>query len=198
MNLISPHIKFDKLIDLAEARLSIPERDSLVAHINKCSHCSDKLSHLRRTIEMMRADTMEDAPAYAIQRASELLRSRIKPAASVLKQVLASLSFDSLRETPAFAVRSAGVSERQLIFSAGENDLHLQIKHAEEQWVVSGQVLGPCSGGEVELQGEMATAKTLLNDLCEFTLNSVPDGTYVLSFHLPDAQLKIPELKLGT
>ena len=198
MKLISPHVKFDKLTDLAEGRLSIRERDSLAAHISNCSHCSDKLSQLRSTIEMMRADATEDAPRYAIERASKLLRPRIKSSASVLKQVLASLSFDSLHDTPAFAVRSAGGSERQLIFSAGENDLHLQIRHAEEHWVVSGQVLGPCAGGEVELKGKRATAKSLLNDLCEFTLDSVPDGTYVLSFHLPDAQLKIPELKLGS
>lgn len=195
MNLISPHTKFDKLTDLAEDRLQMPERDTLLAHISTCRRCSEKLRQIKRTIGMMRADTMEDAPSYAIRRASELVRTR---PTSVSKQVLALLSFDSLQGAPAFAVRSAATSERQLIFSAGENDLHLQIRQAEEQWVISGQVLGPCSGGEVELRGEMATVKTFLNDLCEFTLEPVPDGTYVLSFQLSGAQLKIPELKLGS
>jgi anti-sigma factor RsiW len=198
MNLISPHIKFYKLTDLAEDHLQMPERDTLLAHISTCRRCSEKLRQIKRTIEMMRADTMEDAPSYAIRRASELVGTRPKPTTSVLKQVLALLSFDSLQAAPAFAVRSAAPSERQLIFSAGENDLHLQIRQAEEQWVISGQVLGPCSGGEVELRGEMATVKTFLNDLCEFTLEPTPDGTYVLSFQLSGAQLKIPELKLGS
>jgi anti-sigma factor RsiW len=197
MQLISPHIKFEKLADLAEGRAAASERDTLAAHISTCKRCSERLSRLQSTIEIMREDTAEDAPSYVLAKASELLRTRIKPAPSVFKQVLASLKFDSLHASPAFAVRSGATSERQLLFSASGNDLHLQIKRAEEQWIISGQVLGPCAGGNVELQGSTVTAKALLSDLCEFTLEPVPEGTYVLTVQLPDAQLKVPELQVG-
>jgi hypothetical protein len=196
MNLISPHLKFDRLADLAEGRLALPEQDRLLAHTSACRRCSEMLSQLQSAVEMMRADTMENAPSYAFEKAAELIRARIKPAASIFKHVLASLKFDSLQASPVFAVRSGANAERQLLFSAGDNDVHLQIKRADEHWIISGQVLGPCAGGQVELQGAV-TAKALLNDLCEFTLDSVPEGTYILTFQLSDAQLKVPELKLG-
>ena len=197
MNLISPHVKLDKLADMAEGRLAPSEQDALVAHTSTCHRCSEKLSQFRLAIEMMGSDTLEDAPSYALEMANRLIRTRIKPDASVVKQVIVSLKFDSLQASPAFAVRSGANSERQLLFSAGGNDLHLQIRQAEERWVISGQVLGPCGGGMVELQGKIVTAKTSLSEVCEFTLDSVPKGTYVLTIQMSDARLKVPELKLG-
>src|ERR1051325_11209729 len=173
MNSIFPHIKFEKLADLAEGRFEARERDRLVAHVSACRRCSERLDHLRRTIEMMRADTSEDAPSHAVERASHLIRTRARPASSFFKQVVASLKFDSLDASQAFGLRAGAASARQLLFSAGGNDIHLQIRPAEEQWVVCGQVLGPCNGGQVELQGTHVTAKASLSDMCEFTLDSV-------------------------
>jgi len=195
MNLFSPHPEFDKLADLAEGRLADSET---LAHLRECTQCSGKLSHLERTIEMMRTDKMEDAPAYAFERAKNLFRARTKPADSFLKQVVASLRFDSLQDSAVFATRSAATSERQLLFSAGENDLQLQINQTGGRYVVSGQMLGPCAGGQIELQGINITVKTALSDLCEFTLDSVPEGTYLLTLRLPEAELKIPDLILGS
>jgi len=197
MNLIFPHFEFDKLADLAEGRLAAQDQQALLAHLSRCRPCSEKLSQLERTIEMMRSDAMEDAPDYAFDRARRLIHARVKPSTSVLKQVLATLTFDSLQMAPDFGLRSGAVSERQLLFSAGENDLHLQIKQAEEQWIVCGQVLGPCAGGEVEIEGASATVHASLSELCEFTLDQIPEGTYVLTLRSPDAELKVPDLKLG-
>jgi anti-sigma factor RsiW len=197
MNLIFPHLEFDKLADLAEGRLSARDQKAALAHLSRCRHCSEKLAGLERAIEMMRADAMEDAPAYAFERARKLILARVKPPASAFKQVLATLTFDSLQMAPDFGLRAGAAAERQLLFTAGENDLHLQIKQAEERWVVCGQVLGPCSGGEVEIEGASATAHASLSDLCEFTLDSIPAGTYVLTLRLSDAELKVPDLKLG-
>lgn len=198
MNFISPHPEFDKLADLAEGRLADSERQQTLAHLAGCRSCSEKLGHLERTVEIMRSDAMEDAPAYAFESVKAMFRARVKPADSIFKQVLATLQFDSLLETPAFAVRSAAASERQLLFNAGERDLHLQIKQTGDRYLISGQVLGPCAGSQVELQGINITIKAVLSDLCEFTLDSVPEGTYVLILRLPDAELRIPDLSLGS
>lgn len=198
MNFISPHLEFDKLADLAEGRLADSERQQTLAHLARCSSCSEKSAHLERTVEMMRSDATEDVPAYAFEKVKDMFRARVKPADSIFKQVLATLKFDSLLETPAFAIRSAATSERQLLFNAGERELHLQIKQTGDRRVVSGQVLGPCTGGQVELQGINITVKAVLSDLCEFTLDSVPEGTYALILRLPDAELRIPDLNLGS
>ena len=198
MSFFSPHIEIEQLADLVEGRLAADYQQTLAAHIALCRPCSEELSRVERIIAEMRDDSMEDAPAYALEKARRLLRTSIEPAPSVIKQVLATLKFDSLGSAPAFAVRSGAASDRQLMFSAGDTDIHLQIKQAEEQWVISGQVLGSCSGGEVELAGVEGMANTSLSELCEFTLDPVREGTYVLTLRTADAELKVPDLKLGS
>jgi anti-sigma factor RsiW len=203
MNFSSPHLKFDRLADLAEGRIPAGERERLLAHVSVCPRCKENLSHIESTIKIMRTDTMEDAPSHVIERANKIFRPRAKPPATVFKRVLAALKFDSLLESRASGLRAAATFERQILFGAGEYDLHLQIKQAEDQWAISGQVLGPCAGGEVELVGDAqnAEAQTLsasLTEMCEFTLDSVPGGIYLMTIKMADAELKIPELKLGS
>ncbi|HEX8184649.1 MAG TPA: hypothetical protein VF747_07850 [Blastocatellia bacterium] len=197
MSLKSSHPTFNELADLAEGRIAAHERQALSAHLAGCRACSDKLSRLERAVELMRTDVMTDAPSHLIERASKLLRPQVNAPAPVTGQVIALLKFDSLTQSPAFGLRGAATSERQILFSAASNELHLQVKQVEERWVIKGQVLGQCSGGEIELIGETLSVKALLNELCEFMLDSVPDGKYVLVARLPEAELKIPELKLG-
>jgi len=111
--------------------------------------------------------------------------------------VLATLTFDSMQMTPAFGMRSGASSERQLLFAAGDNEVQLEVTQAGEAWAVSGQVLGPCAGGQVELRGPAAIAHTELNELCEFTLAPVPKGGYALTLRLSEVELEVPDLKLG-
>ena len=80
---------------------------------------------------------------------------------------------------------------------AGENELHLQVAPLGEEWQVTGQVLGPCTGGEVELQSATRTIHAGLNELCEFALPPLAEGVYTLKLHLGHVDLEIPELKLG-
>jgi len=161
MNHFSPHIEIEKLADLAEGRFAANEQQTLLTHLEGCRHCSEELSRLERVLGEMRADNMEDAPAHAFDRARGLLRASIEPSASDIKQVVATLKFDSLQSSPAYGMRSGVASERQLLFSAGDTDIHLQIKQAEEQWVISGQVLGSGTGGEVELAGAEVMASKI-------------------------------------
>jgi hypothetical protein len=145
----------------------------------------------------MRSDKSEDAPRYAIAAAASLIRRR-EPVTSGLRRVLASLRFDSLTAAPEFGTRAGMADERQVVFTAGENEIQLQIVPAEEKWKVYGQVLGPCVGGEVEVVGISDAMKAPLDDLCEFSLAPVPAGRYSLIFRLQDVELEVPVLELGT
>ena len=111
--------------------------------------------------------------------------------------MLAALKFDSLNLTPAFGLRSSAQAERQLIYSAGDNELQLQISPAGEEWIIAGQVLGDCSGGSIELRGAGFTEQAELNTLCEFVFSPVSSGNYALTFHLGEVSLYIPDLRLG-
>ena len=62
---------------------------------------------------------------------------------------------------------------------------------------MTGQVLGPCAGGTVELRGASDTLSVALNELCEFTLVPLVAGVYTLTLRLGEVDLEIPELVIG-
>jgi anti-sigma factor RsiW len=196
---MSSHIQFATLADFIENRLGAADNADVREHLAACAACAGQAARLREVTGLMRADQMEDPPQAAVARAINLFHSRPKPIEkeSPVRRVLAALQFDSLQMAPAFGLRSGATTERQLLFSAGENELQLQIASAGEAWQVTGQVLGPCQGGEAELRGATKTVRAPLNDLCEFVLAPMAEGDYSLMLRLDQFELEIPELKLG-
>jgi anti-sigma factor RsiW len=203
MRLTPRHIPFARLADLAEGRLSPEEAAEERAHLAACTRCAGQAAQLGHLAALMRADTSEDAPAALVADVVRMFRARRATAESepgLLRRLVAALTFDSSSLTPAFGVRSGQAAPaRQLLFSAGDLDVDLRLAPGPEGWTVSGQVLGPCRGGEAALvaaDGSTA-ARAALNELCEFTLlPPTPDGTYALRLRLDGAEVEIPELSL--
>ncbi|MBD0327236.1 MAG: hypothetical protein ICV68_12440 [Pyrinomonadaceae bacterium] len=198
MNLTFQHLPFEKIADLAEGRLLAAERDAARAHLSGCARCSAQLARLERTINLMRADKTEDAPRDVLSSVLNMFRQRADAKEpSLVRRVLAALSFDSAQATPAYGVRSGQAAARQMLYSAGDNDLDLRVQPSGDAWVVSGQVLGECAaGGRVELAGADTEIAAELNELCEFTLPAVPSGSYTLRLRLSEVEVEIPELHL--
>jgi hypothetical protein len=199
MKIKSQHIPFETLADMAEERLAGAERAAAQTHISGCSRCATQLHRLEETLNLMRTDSTEDAPAELIARTVNLFRLRpSKAESSFVHRVLAALSFDSMQLAPAYGVRSGAASARQLLYSAGEHDLDLRVSMKDESWIVSGQVLGPaCTGGEVELSSASGAARAALNELCEFSLPPVSSGSYTLHVRFKDVEVEVPGLELG-
>jgi anti-sigma factor RsiW len=199
MKTTSRHISFEKLADLAENRLADEERAASLSHVADCSHCGARLNDLAQLINIMRTDSAEDAPRDVRANAVALFGVRgssTKP--GMAQRLIAALSFDSAGLSPAHGLRSGQPQARQLLYSAGENDLDLRIRPGGAEWFVSGQVLGQCEGGQVELQGEAGASAVVvpLNDLCEFALPPVPTGRYTLRLRLTDMEVEVPDLEL--
>lgn len=150
-------------------------------------------------MQLMKADQSVDAPRDLISYATSVFRRQPRSQPSVLRRVVAALSFDSSSNlSPSFAVRSSQSHSRQFIYSAEGHDIDLRISGEADQWVVSGQVLGgDCSGGTVNLENENGTSATTMNDLCEFRLPGVSNGRYDLRFRLPNLEIEISQLNLG-
>jgi anti-sigma factor RsiW len=202
MNITSQHISFARLVDLAEGRLPDGESASSLLHISACSRCAGELSRIEKTINLMRTDTAEDAPRDVRFNALNLFRERVTSAKpSVVERIRAALRFDSLQTATAFGVRSGQAAARQMLYSAGDYELDLRVALSGEAWVVSGQVLGECAGGEVELhsateESASVNVQTQLNELCEFALPPVADGTYTLRLRLSDMEVEVPDIRL--
>ena len=201
MRLTPRHIPFARLADLAEGRLTPEEAADGRAHLEACTRCAGQAARLGHLTALMRADASEDAPPELLAGVVRMFRARRAGAAEpgLLRRLVASLTFDSSRLTPAFGVRSGQAAPaRQLLFGAGDLDVDLRLALGGEGWTVSGQVLGPCDGGEVELldaEGSTA-ARAALNELCEFTLPPVAEGDYAVRLRLGEAEVEIPELSL--
>lgn len=197
MNIFSPHIPFPELTDIADKQsvISAAARE----HLATCSHCSKQLENLRQTIGLMRADTTEDAPAELLQYARNIFRSRaLRERRSLLTTIIASLVFDSLTSAPAFGLRSQATAARQLIYSAEAADIDVRISPENDEWQIAGQVLGSsCTGGEIDLESDSFSASVALNDICEFSFGTVPNGVYKISVRLPDLSIEIPPLEVG-
>ncbi|HEY0079434.1 MAG TPA: hypothetical protein VGB73_12545 [Pyrinomonadaceae bacterium] len=198
MKLTPQHLSFARLADLAEGRLSADEQRATGAHLSECERCSAQLARLEQTIALMRGDASEAAPRDALAQVVGLFRERAdarRP--SALRRLLAVLSFDSAQLAPAYGVRSAQAgAARQMLYSAGEDDLDLRVSHEDDGWVVSGQWLGENVEGRVELSGAERTESAALDEQSEFTLPPVPEGTYTLRLRLKDAEVEVEGLEL--
>jgi len=194
---IGRHLAYAALADLVEGRLSAAERTAAEQHLAVCERCAADREWLAATIGLMRDDRLVDAPDRAVERAIGIFRPRIAPQQPrLLRRIVAALSFDSgLPQQQAFGVRSGLPSARQLLWSAAPYDVDLRIEARGEALVVAGQVLGPCRGGDVALQGPAAAAASL-NEQCEWTLPPVPPGDYTLLLRLGDAEIAIPDLRI--
>lgn len=197
MKIDSQHIPFAKLADLAEKRAAADERTASMAHLSNCSVCAQQVERVEQVLGLMKTDTATDAPRDILAYAVNIFRNSQEP--SLLKRIVAALRFDSSSNlAPAFGVRSGQSTSRQLLYSAEENDIDLRIMPEQENWIVTGQVLGEdCVGGRIELEGrsgELTAAD--LNDLCEFILPPVPAGSYRVRLRLGNVEVEIPQLEL--
>lgn len=202
MRLTPQHIPFARLADMAEGRPSAEASAEDRAHLSACQRCAGEAERLGRLAALMRADNSGDAPAAVLDGVVRMFRAHAGVAAEpgLLRRLVAALTFDSTHLRPAFGVRSGQPAPaRQLLFSAGDFDVDLRLAPGGEGWTVSGQVLGPCRGGEVEAvaaDGSTA-ARAALNDLCEFTLlPPVAGGAYTLRLRLEETEIEIPGLSL--
>ncbi len=202
MTLTPKHISFERLADLAEGRLHNDEREHTTAHLGACAPCAAQLAQLERTIALMRTDDTPDAPESVVTNTIKMFRARFPKyeAPSQWRRVMAALSFDSAQLAPAFGLRSGQAAEaQQLLFSAGERDIDLRVAAGTDGWTISGQVLGECEGGQVEIEtieGATTRARAELNELCEFALPPVPAGSYKLCLRFGDVEVEVPELQL--
>ncbi len=194
MNNESAHVPFDQLVDLVDGRLSVEALESARAHLVGCERCVADLAWLEQLIGLMRSDTSVDAPADLLARVVGLFRQR---GDRLPRRVVPTMRFDSARQPQGIGVRSGFTGVRQLIFNADDIDLDLHLSPVTSGWAVSGQLLGNCHGGEVELHGQQGVARATLNLLCEFKLSPIQPGLYTLTLHLDSTDLEITNLDIG-
>lgn len=206
MNTSSPHIEFSQMANVVTGHLSEDESLAVQEHLATCDSCGLQFSRLERLVEIMREDLSEDAPTYAISNAFRAYDAYFRPTPRVAEQpsavqrLLAILRLDSSALSPSFGTRSVGaVSDRQLLFHAGEMDFDIRISPAEsDKWLLSGQVFNLLEAGELELTDESGQSfRTALSPQFHFSFPPVSAGSYKLKLHSAKIEVETPEIKMG-
>lgn len=194
----SDHLSDEQMADLVEGRLPPEAQGPLREHLAGCTSCVNKQLRLEHVVALLRTEALEDAPAAVQARAARLLSERVATDRPGLRRrVLAALRFDSAHGPRAVGARAGQPSARQLLFLAADHELDLRIAPTDTLWAVTGQLLGPAEGGDVALHGPTAIWTVALNELGEFTMPPVPSGSYVLSIHVADLDIEVPDVTVG-
>ena len=188
------HERFERLVALVDGQLSQKERATVERHIASCQRCAADVAWLRRVGELVQGGMPEAPPRSASARVRALYRARRRPAT---RTIHAALRFDSSAALRPVGLRSAAVSERQLIYSAPPYDVDLRVTPQDTRFAVAGQVLGPETAGYVTVIGAAGEQFVTLSTECEFALPLLDAGSYRLSLRLGDAELIIGELTLA-
>lgn len=164
-------------------------------------------------LELVRqAAAMSDAPAAWVSSAVQLWHTHAPaaagPPAPAPRRWFAVLTFDSWA-APALAggMRMLTSEVRHLLFTAHGRDIDLRIAPLAETYAISGQLLGPNGEGQVVL-GRIAPAATApapslpvhvaaLDELGEFRLEGVGQGTYLLTLRLQGDEVVLPPIAIG-
>lgn len=164
----------------------------------------DQLTDEELALMAQRAAALPDAPQALLAAANALMSEPPQTtlpelARAATRLLAAALRFDSWAGAPlAFGMRALPADTRHLLFSAMGRDIDLRITPADEQFAVTGQVLGPDESGRVELSGG-GTAKRVaaIDDLGEFRLDGIDRGTYLLTLRMGSDEIALPPIEVG-
>ena len=197
------HPGLERLVDLAEGRLTIAEVAQTRTHLATCRRCADVAASTERAIQLMRteaaAEAAEEPPEHFVRRAQRLLRQRGAAPKPSPRRWLAELRFDSAARLAPAGVRALASAGRQLVFSAGDYDLELRVAPVGDgRYELRGQLLAPwaATGRVVLTRAAEVLAEATLDELCEFTLPGLRAGDYSLRMELQDVMIEVSELEI--
>jgi hypothetical protein len=186
------HLRAEEALDLIEMKISDDQVHFWKAHIATCTSCLNQLQDWQRIRALLKRENLEDAPRPVTVLANSIFEA---PAARrPLREVIASIVFDSLSQ-PALAGARGASAARQLLLTAEDVDIHLRVWTLGTERRIAGQILSrdksmDVVGARLHLLNEgkrIGTAEA--NRFGEFEFDEVVEGALDLEIELP--QLRI-------
>jgi hypothetical protein len=186
------HMTTQTALDLVDGLLEPAEVHFWRYHIATCADCTQCMADWQNLAMNLKRSHLEKAPSKDVDRALNIFTSvQTSRAGSALRQVSASVIFDSFRQSAFAGARGQGFAARQLVLRAEEFDIHIKIGGQPHHRQVVGQML-PCSGDEFSgvarlhllCNGERL-ASTFMGDMGEFHFSDIPEGDLSLKIDLP-------------
>jgi len=189
------HLNSETALDLAEGKASESEQRFWDSHIESCHDCALDLRHWAILADWVRGAHLMDAPDESLVLARGIFTPTPKKSGLRIRQVIASLIFDSYAQ-PEFAGIRAGATAaretpRHIVWRAGEFDLHVTISTLEDHRDLLGQILPQGDGTFIQQarlhlrRGEERLGSTCVNEMGEFQFDDLPEGLLSLQIDLP-------------
>jgi len=199
---------FERLIDYCDGLLGDPDAQFIATHIaSGCRQCAEDCRWYDRMRALAARDVSLAPPPWVLKRALKLLgRNPARPTAvKSTGRLVASLIFDSLSQPDLAGVRLAEISNRQLLYRAGDYSIDMQIVLSDKTNAdLFGQILREnesrfesVAGLPLGLSREgMAVRSTHSNEVGEFTISGVKCDEYELVIETREAVLIIPRMPI--
>jgi hypothetical protein len=195
------HVPFATLVDYQDRAVSESEQAAIESHLAEpCERCRQNAQRAGELLAVFaQPDWTVAPPAEVLQRAVSAFT--IRPPRPALLRVVANLLFDNFRQAPLGAVRGATRS-RQLLFSADDVDVDLQITAERQGATLLGQVLSNQSAAfeavpivRLYRRGEVVHAAAS-DARGQFAFRSIAPGTYDLGVMLLQREVVMEGLEL--
>jgi hypothetical protein len=169
-------------------------------HLESCNHCAAELQVWKALINSVTRAHLVSGPRDMVALAKEIFRSRrIGEVRSRLRQIVASVRFDSLAQPVTVSIRGEAATHdpqaaviRQVVFQAEEYDIYVRLSMFEDHRDLLGQILPRDSKvfiNDAHLylrHDDERIASAAVNEFGEFHFCDVPDGMVSLQIDLPN------------
>jgi hypothetical protein len=194
------HLNPKIALDLAEGTMKQSEKSQLDKHLTTCTECADEVQAWTDLLKTVSRAHLLSAPPEAVLSAKKIFRAKTTwKTRSSLRQIVATVLFDSFAEPAASTVRAEAAHDnqavRQVVFQAEEYDIYLRLSMFEDHRDLLGQIL-PRESREFITDASLSLrhhderiASTAVNELGEFQFCDVPDGMLSLQIDLPNVTI---------
>jgi hypothetical protein len=199
-------LSFARLVDWVEGRLSDAEAHAVAEQVAGAdAQVQANVSWLRSFRAISQRTVLAAPPdsvrAPLLRRFDEYARSRRGP--SIMRQLAAALTFDSLRQPAGAGLRGGGIAPRQMLYATDLLDvaLHIHQRPADQSFDISGQVFPKdrllASEFEAQLlRGPQAVAEASVDDLGEFAFRALQPGRYEIALANTEYQVVLSQIEL--
>jgi hypothetical protein len=201
-----PHPTNETLIGYIEKQLNHSERTIVEKHLSgPCTRCTQRIDQLSLILKTISHDQTVAPPLSVLGKSIGIFYKRSTMPSQKHLRVLAKLIFDNHMQIPQMAVRGANpISAHQMLYSAQQVDIDLQITPDRGKHNLVGQILGSEQTKEMtsafvclKSENGVMLEGTETDSLGQFTFRQIPAGVYDLVFDLESQEVAITSLEFG-
>lgn len=185
---MATHYSLEAWSDFVRSLVDPATRAAMGRHAEVCTRCAEDRHALERLSMTMRADAEFVISEGTMRRVYALAARLPAPAPTLLRRIVAALTFDSGTQLAPVGVRSAGRGVRQMVFDAERYQVHLQWELAAPGGPVSmvgrvsavADVVLPPGLVVKAMTPEVQTGEAITNKFGEFVLECPWDPALTL------------------